>query len=597
MNFFRSKPSGTGVRNRGHAFTGAVAPLVVTHRVHQRGICENAETFGVLGGGLSSLSQLVFRNIDVPPFTTARRDAEEFGLKEFYAIVLFCTSRAPSRPSRLLLSIAEGLMPNMPQDRFLITAESRRVFVQIMRDTWPEHKANARAWLADAKANRFAANDHIINGTYDLGARVTPDFLMEVLMVEASLIDEGERRKCSSIIVLLIVSMAWRGNCTPARLNKFMGEMDVVAPGLGALIDRDNIRLVFSNFGPYLTDGNVEEVVNRWMTFIPGSAVRCRVILQQSAGSGMTSLDVIAKAIHEHPSFPWTNLGRLYPGEWINALTALEAVGANHWYGFRSDLGPVRSTQYRNISWVCKELLIRSGSDPHLQNKAGWITTPKNHIQVEGMIVDHLKKGDTLVDLVTPPTDEEDREITTLLQRVSIYPVNAGWTHVPVAGRGRGRQMGGAGGGGGQGGGGGGGGNQGGGGGGGGNQGGGGGGQGGQGGPGGQGRGNGGGGSGQGGSSGPGAGSQSGAGGSGSGSSGAGGRGRGSGRGRGRGRGAPYGGGEGDDDQVQVGAYGGRGDDDDQGGDGDDNGEDDSDSSDGNGGGVSDADTIQEGGD
>lgn len=61
-----------------------------------------------------------------------------------------------------------------------------------------------------------------------------------------------------------------------------------------------------------------------WLGYLDASAIRIRVIFTQAAGSGLTSLDVIARAIHDHHSFPWHMFMRLYPEEWTNAVDAIQ---------------------------------------------------------------------------------------------------------------------------------------------------------------------------------------------------------------------------------------------------------------------------------
>lgn len=69
------------------------------------------------------------------------------------------------------------------------------------------------------------------------------------------------------------------------------------------------------------------------------------------------SLDVVARAIHEHPTLPWHIAMRLYPNEWVNAIKVLRNAIDNPCYGYLADLHHVHSVGYKSVSWFCSRVI------------------------------------------------------------------------------------------------------------------------------------------------------------------------------------------------------------------------------------------------
>ncbi|ANC97700.1 ORF4 [Lonestar tick chuvirus 1] len=51
----------------------------------------------------------------------------------------------------------------------------------------------------------------------------------------------------------------------------------------------------------------------------------------------------------------------MYPSDAANVVTAMQTVGTDKYYGFKRDLGVVRSTQYKSFAFVAKMLLQKYG--------------------------------------------------------------------------------------------------------------------------------------------------------------------------------------------------------------------------------------------
>lgn len=90
-----------------------------------------------------------------------------------------------------------------------------------------------------------------------------------------------------------------------AKVTRVITELTPTVPYAGDALTATDIHLTWANFGQYVDDRAMPRIIRQWLAFILAHAIRVRVVLAQAAGSGLTSLDVIARAIHENPTFPW----------------------------------------------------------------------------------------------------------------------------------------------------------------------------------------------------------------------------------------------------------------------------------------------------
>lgn len=227
-------------------------------------------------------------------------------------------------------------------------------------------------------------------------------------------------------MLLLVLAYATRGHLTERKLRRII---DDLRPVMGAVIEMvrlEHITTIWANFGYLVHDGNIEAILNRWIRHLPVSAVRLRVILDQASGAGLTNLDVVARALHEHPHFPWDIIRRLFPKEWEAAKQAITVVGDNQYYGYRRDLTNVRSTQYKYLSSICGRILMEVGSDTSLENYKGFVTHKPTEGQVGGLIKAYIETQEA-PDLESPTTQEERDAVSEMLEAARGYPsVNQG---------------------------------------------------------------------------------------------------------------------------------------------------------------------------
>lgn len=228
---------------------------------------------------------------------------------------------------------------------------------------------------------------------------------MELIQLVAENLPERTKSRVGYSILICILAFALRGEISQAKLTKVAHELGQLLPGIGEQINRIDIATTWWNFGSLVNDSNVGSIFARWLSFLQAPAIRLRVIIAQATGSGLTALDVIARAVFEHPKIPWHILMRLYPEEWGNTVDALHRVGDNPYYGYREDLQYVRSTRYKSLSWVCGRLLILGG-DKTLGEYKGFQEDRRNRELLEQAMHAYLQSTG-IPDIHTDPTAEE----------------------------------------------------------------------------------------------------------------------------------------------------------------------------------------------
>lgn len=274
-------------------------------------------------------------------------------------------NRADFRKQQLIL---ETMVPQLPEHMVMGREEARNELnrlldnVQALRDAF---------WFTDGLEAIQRADQNVPQGAelWDQQAatwrpRVNLVGKLRFLHIMAFML-QGHRARDVAVgaIILTVVSFSVRGNMSAAKVTRVVTELAPTMPFTGEALTTGDIQLTWSNFGHYVDDRVMPAIVRRWLAYIPQHALRVRVVLAQAAGSGLTSLDVIARAIHENPSFPWVLIQRMYPDQWDNAGLAMRRVGNNPYYGFRHDLGHVRANQFRHLAAFCGRLLIALGDE------------------------------------------------------------------------------------------------------------------------------------------------------------------------------------------------------------------------------------------
>ena len=169
----------------------------------------------------------------------------------------------------------------------------------------------------------------------------------------------------------------------PADLQFFKVQSDL---NKVVQVDPGTVRSIYAAYGQNMTSARMRAVVERWGQFIPQQALRLSLIIMQAANTGLTALMVVYKAMKQCSDFPWGKLEVILPGEIQAYHRAIMTVNGDPYYGYNRNLGPVASTNYKNLSYVAKELCKRILGDGAIEGYGGWTRIPRAKVTLDAMI-------------------------------------------------------------------------------------------------------------------------------------------------------------------------------------------------------------------
>lgn len=187
-------------------------------------------------------------------------------------------------------------------------------------------------------------------------------------------------------IVHVICAVARRGSVSDRFCDKITAALSEELNIQQLILSVPQMQLFYRHFGDRITAENVEVVMDSWTQLIPAAALRLRLTVDQAAGSGLTAMQIIGRAMNMYRDFDWQRVADILVPEMDNFNAAVQAVGDNKWYGFNKDLGVAKSTRFKNLTWVAKELLMKIGGEASLGQYAGWTRRAKNQATLDAMI-------------------------------------------------------------------------------------------------------------------------------------------------------------------------------------------------------------------
>lgn len=188
-----------------------------------------------------------------------------------------------------------------------------------------------------------------------------------------------------SMIAHVYISVLKRGTVSLGFINKVQHGIQADL-NKNISINAQAIKIFYNQYGVYLNDVNVPLIVTHWAGLMPQIALRLRLVVQQAANSGLTCLITIGRAFKYFPEFDWRIVRSLYPDELAAIIAAMTVVGDNVYYGFKYELGPVKSTLYKSYGYVAKEVLIKLRGERSLAQYAGWPRMVANQAAVDQLI-------------------------------------------------------------------------------------------------------------------------------------------------------------------------------------------------------------------
>lgn len=147
-------------------------------------------------------------------------------------------------------------------------------------------------------------------------------------------------RKANGVVVRVCAKVQKFGQVTDRKLNSIAENLNGET-GLQIELDAAMIGRIYNVLSAVVNENNALAIFTRLGANIEALSLRMKLLLNQAAGSGLTSYMSTIQAVKIFVDFPWNLIFDLYRDELVNFRAALELVGNNQYYGFAHDLGAV----------------------------------------------------------------------------------------------------------------------------------------------------------------------------------------------------------------------------------------------------------------
>lgn len=408
-------------------------PAVDQPRIIEIAPCENEIFYRKFLNTAPIFTGLMFRNLGVRPFNDSWSNKHiatmvylgNYGRCKYLQI--------PHEPMQNTVAVmAELLGPYLSSTLFLPTGDAinltirsvkellkednaRRILVNFNQANWTEIVGNEQSYI-HAQQYRDVFGNAVVEdyAVPNIQAAIRILYHMAVHTSQMWCIDPLD------LIVGVTVSVAKRGTLSVEFLNKIV---EGIFQDLGTNINLDiePIQTFYKFFGSEINDATIPLIQQTWERLIPQQALRLMLTVSQLAGSGLTTYSTIGTALRLYPTFNWGVISRTFPIEWENYRIALTTVGNNVYYGFRKELGMVKSTNFKSLGYIAKELLVRGDGRITLNRYMGWARSIKFKQQIDQMILDfinHIAAQEINMDNQQPPDVDLSNMVNTIIENV-----------------------------------------------------------------------------------------------------------------------------------------------------------------------------------
>nr|WAS28130.1 MAG: hypothetical protein [Chuviridae sp.] len=420
-----------------------------------RGVGDHATNNAGIFGTSVFTTGMITRNLNVYPFGEGRR-VNLYAIELAYAIstAVLSTHNKLTEGDRISMTIGEISAVALPESMYADTASAQTKFVKAVkvlmrtprllqkyyRPTSDLYATALQAPLTEAEIaagqeplryrsalhgmglpEAFPWPDH--TGTADTDPlALAPDTAMVCLMWFTRVAAAREATTIPTTVqVSYYIAYSKMGNATEAWLARTYEGLDREGLEFERLLPAD-LSNIFNYYGKCLVGLSVGALFDYWSQDLPEHLMRMKLVLAQSAGSGLTPYLLVVKAMQTFPDFPWMRVRRLFLSEFAVFEMALENIGGNMYYAFEHNMTTFAGTKYRNVSWVARHVLMEFGGESTLRNLRGFGTTCKS-IDVVRALCDEYRARLLPTDAEAPATPEEQAKmdsITEALGRITI---------------------------------------------------------------------------------------------------------------------------------------------------------------------------------
>ncbi|KAF6214241.1 hypothetical protein GE061_008981 [Apolygus lucorum] len=350
---------------------------------------EEQRRFAFSSGNLRH--RLVFRNINIPYTNqTAVTDAALPFIFHVYAVGRCLYLQIPVGTNARTIAALEAVAPNLPDDSFCDTANSRELFVHsvicfvrhhdysnqltdlgatTMAQVLPLTGLNeaTQALFTAGIAAHGLAQDMTI-AAYVPNAAAMQNMAQSFCVVLSYLFNHFKTvRGCSlgsNVYALVYIALAKRGTVSDNKLNKIRAEIETETRKV-LTITAQEVEVMHREMSPLITGQNARTIMEHLAGEMDAYSLRLRLTVQQAAKGGMTSYWAIHSAITNYPTFNWAEAHRYLARDFLNFERACNLVRGNEYYGFNADLGDAAAPRYKSLSWLAMHLLVRFNAAEH----------------------------------------------------------------------------------------------------------------------------------------------------------------------------------------------------------------------------------------
>lgn len=214
---------------------------------------------------------------------------------------------------------------------------------------------------------------------------------MKILYFLAQCTREPARTISIRLYAHCFIALTKQGNVSQAFEEKITSAVrDEFAVNIA--IDTGSLGIIFRSCLSGVTGANAGNIFGTLHHMLPEHALRFRLTISQAAFHNLTGLTICGQAMRKYPNFNWTEVDRLVPGVIEAFARARVVVAGNPYYGFNNDLGQAKSSLYKALIYVGRELLIKLDGQRSLRSYRGiGNNTPiKNKAQLDDLLAEYI---------------------------------------------------------------------------------------------------------------------------------------------------------------------------------------------------------------
>lgn len=375
-----------------------------------RGIADHATNNAAIFGTSVFTTGLISRNLNIYPFGEGRcTNLYDVELAYVFSSAVLSTHNKLTEGDRIARTIGEVSAVGLPAEMFADSATAQAKFVRAVKVVMrtprlfqkyyrPTAEMYATAIQVPATPQEAAAappSEKYRAALHGLGLpaefpwddwtgapgsdplALTPETAMRCLMWFTRAAPTRDAANLGvTVQVNYYIAYSKMGNGTEAWLARTYGGLEREGLAFERLLPAD-LSNVYNYYGRSMVGQAVHALFEYWQQDLPEHLVRMKLVLTQSARSGLTPYLMVVKAMKTFPDFPWLRIRRLFLSEFVIFEQALENIG-NMYYAFENNMTPFAGTKYKNVTWVARHVLMEFGGESTLRNLRGFSTTCKS---------------------------------------------------------------------------------------------------------------------------------------------------------------------------------------------------------------------------